>query len=186
MFFSLDFPWENAREILDLHSDMFSSRSDCRRPEKLQCFHFFSKFESWCFQGFWSFFKVLEGFNSSGRLVGWVSNTPYTNTSWWCRVMAKKRWRHIVRNLTIRNRDSCRLAFLNFLLWVKELVGSDCRFGLYIEKLEKAYNSCLYTLVLRCGWAVYKNPKDVYKNPKDVYKILRIFIKFLRVFIKIM
>ena len=35
----------------------------------------------------------------------------------------------MIRNLTIRNRDSRRLVFLNFLLRVKELVNSDCRFG---------------------------------------------------------
>ena len=44
--------------------------------------------------------------------------------------MAKKpRWRHVIRNLTIRNRDSRRSVFLNFLLRVKELVNSDCKFG---------------------------------------------------------
>ena len=34
-----------------------------------------------------------------------------------------------VRNFMIRNRDSHRLIFLIFLLRVKELVNSDCRFG---------------------------------------------------------
>ena len=43
------------------------------------------------------------------------------------------RWRHMIRNLTIRNRDSHRLVFLNFLLWVKELVNSDCRFGFLMK-----------------------------------------------------
>ena len=35
----------------------------------------------------------------------------------------------MIRNLTIRNRDSSRLVLLNFVLRVKELVDSDCRFG---------------------------------------------------------
>ena len=39
----------------------------------------------------------------------------------------------MIRNLTIRNRDSRRLFFLNFLLRVKELVNSDCRFGFYVK-----------------------------------------------------
>ena len=38
-----------------------------------------------------------------------------------------------MRNLTIRNRDSRRLISLNFLLRVKELVDSDCRFGFYMK-----------------------------------------------------
>ena len=41
----------------------------------------------------------------------------------------------MIRNLTIRNRDSHRLVFLNFLLWVKELVNSDCRFGFLVKNL---------------------------------------------------
>ncbi len=47
------------------------------------------------------------------------------------------RWRHMIRNFTIRNRDSRRLVFLNFLLWVKELVNSDCRFGFLLK-------NCIY------------------------------------------
>ena len=35
----------------------------------------------------------------------------------------------MLRNLMIRNRDSRRSAFLNFLLMVKDLVNSDYRFG---------------------------------------------------------
>ena len=35
----------------------------------------------------------------------------------------------MIIDLTIRNRDSHRLILLNFLLRVKELVNSDCRFG---------------------------------------------------------
>ena len=49
-------------------------------------------------------------------------------------------WRHIIRNCTIRIRDSHRLTFLKFLLRVKELVNSDCRLGFgmknYISQLE--------------------------------------------------
>ena len=48
------------------------------------------------------------------------------------------RWRHIIRNFTIRNRDSHRLIFLNFLLRVKELVNSDCRFGFCMK-------NCIYS-----------------------------------------
>ena len=48
------------------------------------------------------------------------------------------RWRRIIRNFTIRNRDSRRLVFLNFLLWVKELVNSDCRFGFLVK-------NCIYS-----------------------------------------
>ena len=48
------------------------------------------------------------------------------------------RCRHIIRNLTIRNRDSRRLLFLNFLLWVKELASSDCKFGFYMK-------NCIYS-----------------------------------------
>ena len=44
----------------------------------------------------------------------------------------------MIRNLTIRNRDSRRLVFLNFLLWVKELVNSDCRFGFLVK-------NCIYS-----------------------------------------
>ena len=44
----------------------------------------------------------------------------------------------MIRNLTIRNRDSRRLIFLNFLLWVKDLVNSDCRFGFYMK-------NCIYS-----------------------------------------
>ena len=40
----------------------------------------------------------------------------------------------MIRNLTIRNRDSRRLVFPNFLLRVKELVNSDCRFGFLVKK----------------------------------------------------
>ena len=39
----------------------------------------------------------------------------------------------MIRNLTIRNRDSRRLIFLNFPLRVKELVNSDCRFGFLVK-----------------------------------------------------
>ena len=48
------------------------------------------------------------------------------------------RWRHMIRNVTIRNRDSHRLIFLNFLLRVKELVTSDCRF-------EFCMKNCIYS-----------------------------------------
>ena len=48
------------------------------------------------------------------------------------------RWRHIIRNFTIRNRDSRRLVFLNFLLRVKDLVNSDCRFGFLVK-------NCIYS-----------------------------------------
>ena len=48
------------------------------------------------------------------------------------------RWRRMIRNFTIRNRDSRRLVFLNFLLWVKELVNSDCRFGFLVK-------NCIYS-----------------------------------------
>ena len=41
----------------------------------------------------------------------------------------------MIRNLTIRNRDSRRLVFLKFLLRVKELVNSDCRFGFLVKNL---------------------------------------------------
>ena len=44
----------------------------------------------------------------------------------------------MIRNFTIRNRDSRRLFFLNFLLWVKELVNSDCRFGFLVK-------NCIYS-----------------------------------------
>ena len=47
------------------------------------------------------------------------------------------RWRRIIRNCTIRNRDSRRLVFLNFLLRVKESVNSDCRFGFLVK-------NCIY------------------------------------------
>ena len=43
----------------------------------------------------------------------------------------------MIRNLTIRNRDPRRLVFLNFLLRVKELVDSDCRFGFCMK-------NCIY------------------------------------------
>ena len=43
-----------------------------------------------------------------------------------------------MRNFTIRNRDSHRLIFLNFLLRVKELVDSDCRFGFCMK-------NCIYS-----------------------------------------
>ena len=48
------------------------------------------------------------------------------------------RWRRIIRNFTIRNRDSRRLVFLNFLLRVKDLVNSDCRFGFLVK-------NCIYS-----------------------------------------
>ena len=48
------------------------------------------------------------------------------------------RWRHEIRNFTIRNRDSRWLFFLNFLLWVKELVNSDCRSGFLVK-------NCIYS-----------------------------------------
>ena len=44
----------------------------------------------------------------------------------------------MIRNFTIRNRDSRRLIFLNFILRVKELVNSDCRFGFYMK-------NCIYS-----------------------------------------
>ena len=50
----------------------------------------------------------------------------------------KIRWRRMIRNFTIRNRDSRRLVFLSFLLWVKELVNSDCRFGFLVK-------NCIYS-----------------------------------------
>ena len=48
------------------------------------------------------------------------------------------RWRHMIRNVTIRNRDSHRSIFLNFLLRVKDLVNSDCRFGFLVK-------NCIYS-----------------------------------------
>ena len=42
-----------------------------------------------------------------------------------------------MRNLTIRNRDSHRSIFLNFLLRVKELLNSDRRFGFCMK-------NCIY------------------------------------------
>ena len=44
----------------------------------------------------------------------------------------------MIRHFTIRNRDSRRLVFLNFLLRVKELVNSDCRFGFLVK-------NCVYS-----------------------------------------
>ena len=44
----------------------------------------------------------------------------------------------MIRNLTIRNRDSRRLFFLKFLLRAKELVNSDCRFGFLVK-------NCIYS-----------------------------------------
>ena len=44
----------------------------------------------------------------------------------------------MIRNITIRNRDSRRLFFLNFLLRVKDLVNSDCRFGFLVK-------NCIYS-----------------------------------------
>ena len=41
-----------------------------------------------------------------------------------------------MRNFTIRNRDSRRLVFLNFLLRVKDLVNSDCRFGFLVKNCK--------------------------------------------------
>ena len=48
------------------------------------------------------------------------------------------RWRHILRVFTIRKRDSHRLTVLNFIVRVKELVNSDCRFGFCM-------NNCIYS-----------------------------------------
>ena len=39
----------------------------------------------------------------------------------------------IIIIFTIRNRDSHRSVFLNLLLWVKEFVNSDCRFGFLVK-----------------------------------------------------
>ena len=50
----------------------------------------------------------------------------------------KIRWRRMIRKFTIRNRDSRRLVFLNFLLRVKDLVNSDCRFGFLVK-------NCIYS-----------------------------------------
>jgi len=44
----------------------------------------------------------------------------------------------MIGNLTIRNRDSSRLIFLNFLLRVKELANSDGRFGFCMK-------NCIYS-----------------------------------------
>ena len=46
--------------------------------------------------------------------------------------------------LLVRNSDSRRLVFLNFLLWVKELVNSDCRFGFLVK-------NCIYDQLERAG-----------------------------------
>ena len=43
----------------------------------------------------------------------------------------------MIRNLTIRNRDSHRSRFVNFLFMVKELVDSDRRFGFCMK-------NCIY------------------------------------------
>ena len=53
------------------------------------------------------------------------------------------RWRHIIRNFTIRNRDPHRSILLNFLLRVKDLVNSDCRFGFLVK-------ICIYSRLEMC------------------------------------
>ena len=63
---------------------------------------------------------------------------PKKNRVCYCFLQVLIRWRRMIRNITIRNRDSRRLVFLNFLLRVKELVNSDCRFGFYMK-------NCIYS-----------------------------------------
>ena len=67
----------------------------------------------------------------------------------------------MIRNLTIRNRDSRRLVFLNFLLRVKDLVNSDCRFGFLVK-------NCIYSQL------------DMSRIPKYAQKL--IVVEFLYVF----
>ena len=54
----------------------------------------------------------------------------------------------MIRNLTIRHRDSRRLVFLNFLLRLKELVNSDCRFGFLVKTVYIASWTCLESQIL--------------------------------------
>ena len=58
------------------------------------------------------------------------------------------RWRRIIRNLTIRNRDSHRLIFLSCFLRVKELVNSDYRFGFCMKNC--IYSKLEMSRILNC------------------------------------
>ena len=96
---------------------------------------FFTKFSEIRFSyilvpGRWIWSILTADSDSAWKTVGVAS--------WECLESQKLQWRHITRNFTIRNRDSRRLVFLNFLLWVKELVNSDCRFGFLVK-------NCIYS-----------------------------------------
>ena len=81
----------------------------------------------------------------------WTCLPLLSPPSWRCFIYfpRKIRWRHIIRNLRIRNRDPHSLIFLNFLLWVKELVNADCRFGFLVKNC--AYSQLVMSRIPKFG-----------------------------------
>ena len=61
---------------------------------------------------------------------------------------------HMIRNLTIRNRDTRRLIVLNFPLRVKEPVNSDCRVGFLVK-------NCIYIYIYICMYIYIYSQLDM-------------------------
>ena len=70
---------------------------------------------------FLSLFRSLEGLESSGKLVGFISTTPGTYESSWCRVTTENPDR--VGKLTSED------GFLNFEIRLQDFKVFDLRFG---------------------------------------------------------
>ena len=76
--------------------------------------------------GFLRFLEALEGLESSGRLVGFISTNPGTYKYSWCRVMTKNRDR-------VEKVNFIMVLFLNFDVLMEDSKVFDLRFGFLVK-----------------------------------------------------